>query len=173
MRSLTISILAGSKTDTAPPTRARHEIVTVAMLCRTAHVVASARPDGQVAIPHPIAMGLISAPLEQQRRQVAFGISSLAAFARDGLNLSYETPPTCRLLLADRGELHAFLPGMLSRCRTEPGNLQWNGLRNTSTYERYVREELYCDAAVAESHRQAPDYRKIAALLLAARKGRS
>jgi quinol monooxygenase YgiN len=55
-------------------------------------------------------------------------------------------------------ELRVLLLDMAPHCRAEPGNLRWDIWRDTASPERYVLDELYCDAEAAEAHRQTPHY---------------
>lgn len=55
-------------------------------------------------------------------------------------------------------ELCALLLEMAPHCRAEPGNLRWDVWRDTALPERYVLDELYCDAEAVAAHRQTPHY---------------
>jgi quinol monooxygenase YgiN len=55
-------------------------------------------------------------------------------------------------------ELQKLLVGMAPLCRAEPGNLRWDVWRDQAHSERYVLDELYCDADAVEAHRQTQHY---------------
>jgi len=55
-------------------------------------------------------------------------------------------------------ELRELLFDMAPHCRAEPGNLRWDVWRDTALPDRYVLDELYCDAEAAEAHRRTPHY---------------
>jgi quinol monooxygenase YgiN len=55
-------------------------------------------------------------------------------------------------------ELRALLLAMAPQCRAEPGNLRWDIWRDAASPDRYVLDELYCDAEAVEAHRQTPHY---------------
>lgn len=66
------------------------------------------------------------------------------------------------ILTAHPGKTHdlqSLLVGMAPQCRAEPGNLRWDIWKDQAEPDRFVLDELYCDADAVAAHRETPHYK--------------